>query len=154
MTPRWAWASVAFGLLLWATMAVASAQSLPPACERGVEELDVARHYTASIISTTTCIESGALSRENLAIGYYNRAQAKFHLWWFRLDPDTDEAYDVIESAYEDVEKAIEIEPRYAKALCLRGNIEYNLSWGEVGYDDIDKGRELGMSDEDCYLWD
>lgn len=117
-------------------------------------ELDVSRRYTASIISTTKCIESGVLSQENLAIGYHNRAQAKFHLWWFGLNPETDEAYDVMESAYEDATKAIDLAPRYAKAYCLRGNIEYNLTWGEVGYDDIDKGRSLGMADDDCYLWD
>lgn len=154
MVSRWSWTSAVLGLLLWAATSAASAQSLPPSCEQGVEELDVTGRYTASIISTTTCIESGVLSRENLAIGHYNRGQAKFHLWWFGLDPDTDEAYAVLESAYDDAAKAIELDPGYAKAHCLRGNIEYNLSWGEVGYDDIDKGRELGMSNEDCYLWD
>jgi len=144
----------ALALLLLTLGSGAAAQPLPAVCERGVEQLNVLKQYTASIISTTRCIESGALDRGNLSIGYHNRANAKFSLWWYHLDPDSDEGYEVLESAYDDATQAIELDPNYAKAFCIRGNILYNLTWGEEGHEDIDKGRSLGLASDDCFLWE
>ena len=144
----------ALALLLLTLGSGAAAQSLPAVCEKGVEQLNVLKQYTASIISSTRCIESGALDRGNLAISYHNRASAKLLLCWYHLDPDTAEADEVLDSAYDDATQAVTLDPSYGKAFCMRGNILYNLSWGEAGGDDIDKGRSLGMREEDCYLWD
>ncbi|MDA1180025.1 MAG: hypothetical protein O2931_14665 [Planctomycetota bacterium] len=130
----------------------AIAQSIPQACFDSTRQVNDTDEYEAAILSATRCLEQG--SGGHPAIAYHNRASARLLHWWHNLDVETPEADRVLEAAWDDIERAIELDPRDGLSYCIRANIIYNLSWGADGYDDIDRGLKLGAPENKCFLWE
>lgn len=130
------------------------AQDTPQVCYDGVEQLRNLKQYSLSVKSLTSCIDTGVLSTPVLVVALHDRSVARFLEWYGLPDDNIDSSYELLELALDDADRAIDLNPDYGAAYCQRGNVIYNLSWGTAGFEDIDKGRSLGESDDECYLLD
>jgi len=114
------------------------AQYTQPACQEGSDLLG--KDNSAAIDALSVCIADRNISRASLGVAYYNRSVGHFFTWvgsgW--------EDVDHIERAYDDVEVAIELDRENADAYCLRGKMDLETTFGNWGYEDIDKGKALG----------
>ena len=136
--------AITFTLLLYPLPTVA--QDIPQACHDGIGLLGTDNYGAVSALNA--CIGDGNLTKEDLAIAYYNRSAANFFVW---LDGGLNDD-DRVDRAYEDVEVAIELNSEYGNAYCLRGKIDLEWSFDFMGYEDIDKGKALGGKPEICDL--
>jgi len=127
---------ITFTLLLYPLPTMA--QYTQPACQEGSDLLG--EDNSAAVEVLTVCIGDPNITRESLAVAYYNRSIGRFFTW---LDSGWNDV-DQMELAYDDVEVAIELDPENGDAYCLRGRMDLETTFGEWGYEDIDKGKALG----------
>jgi hypothetical protein len=128
----------------------ALAQSVPQVCHDSSRQIGETHEYEAAIKSATQCLELGAGGYPEIA--YHNRAAAGYLHWYEDLDIMTAEADNVLANAYDDIERAIQLDPNNGVSYCIRANIVFNQTYGEDGYDDIDRGLALGAPKETCVL--
>lgn len=138
---------VAIALLLSLNGLPSLADHVPQACYDG---RDLMRDDTAAAIGKLTeCLASSHLTNEVKAIAHYNRAASHYGIY---LNEDDQKIADKhLFLAFEDIEIAIKLEPNDGDSYCLRGQIDLEMSFGFYGYEDIDKGKELGGRDEVCH---
>ncbi len=141
------------------------AGTTPQSCYDGYALLQ-SRDFNKAIKAITRCLGKRSLDAENKAIAYHNRATAYYYQGLATLDADVNnqrgkEIYGYYENeklipgyfdkALEDIEKSIKIDPtNAADGYCLRGHIWLEISWGDVGWDDLEKGLIMGADEENC----
>ncbi|PHS23110.1 MAG: hypothetical protein COA85_10300 [Robiginitomaculum sp.] len=134
---------------------IAHAGNTPQTCNDGYMLLNKER-YKAAVNTLTRCLNKRSLTAKSRAISYFNRGLAYYLLGQGILEQEKDnveweKADSFFEKALKDAENSIKIDPSSAAdAYCLRGQIWLELSWGEVGYDDLEKGKAMGASDDRC----
>lgn len=137
---------------------LAIAEDVPQVCYRAVE-LQRQKDWSASIDTHTECLNSGLLNSQDLASAYNNRGLAHAALVFVEMSAadrlGDDAALSHLEMAIEDLDRAVEINPNDAFAYCVRGTAKLEIGWWfedeeylEEGEDDIQKGRDLGETDE------
>jgi hypothetical protein len=122
----------------------------PQSCFDGGEYLG-SYEYKKLIRKLTASLGSDSLSRESRANTLFNRALAHFLLYEEKLDEEFDEAFNHLETALDDIDKSIKLDPTgIPKAYCLRGGMSLDYSFGGYGYEDLDKGIAMGAPKEFC----
>jgi len=84
------------------------------------------------------------------ASAFFNRGVAHWSIAWGQ--DDGSDFVTQIGLAYDDVVAAIEFDPEFGSAYCLRGQIDLEMTFGDYGYDDLEKGASLGGIVDLCEL--
>jgi len=132
------------------------AQPVPQICIDGFN-YRISLDFKRSIQALTQCLKTNSLDTVNEAITYQNRAISYYSLAIGFLYPNRDKAadekgFELLESAYDDIQKSINLDPSIARSYCMRGHIRLEISegWDDGAYDDWDKGIAMGAPKDVC----